>query len=301
MLMYRRTGLFESSAQTLVNTVNCVGVMGKGIAKEFKSRNPDMFEVYKRLCAEGKIAPGKLWLWRGADNFVLNFPTKIHWRNPSKLEWIELGLQKFVKFHEEMGIREISFPRLGCGNGNLNWEDVRPMMERYLSPLKIQVYIHDHEVDVGIPEHLEYASKVLDKEFPNIRSFDDFYYALKRAVEVTKDSFVDVTERTPIKASFKADGDLMFETAESCTSFEEEDLRGVWFSLQQGLVTEEKAGWSSRKGGRPLLSLLSLLPNVRPIEIQRIEKRPEVAVELDVSTRKNATITEPRQTELAWH
>lgn len=87
----------DSTAQTLVNTLNCVGVMGKGVAKEFKERDPEMFRAYKKICDAKLLAPGKLWLWRGRHGLVLNFPTKLHWRNPSRLEWIEAGLQKFVK------------------------------------------------------------------------------------------------------------------------------------------------------------------------------------------------------------
>ena len=124
MLTYRRTSLLESTAQTLVNTVNCVGVMGKGIALEFKKRQPDMFDAYKRICDKKLLTPGKLWLWRGNEHLTLNFPTKIHWRNPSKLEWIESGLRKFVENYKALGISEISFPRLGCGNGGLDWDDV---------------------------------------------------------------------------------------------------------------------------------------------------------------------------------
>src|ERR1700730_5423988 len=78
MLIYRRTSLLESTAQTLVNTVNCVGVMGKGIAKHFKECKPEMFFEYKRICEKKLLAPGKLWLWRGADSLILNFPTKQH-------------------------------------------------------------------------------------------------------------------------------------------------------------------------------------------------------------------------------
>lgn len=105
MLMYLRTSLLESNAQTVVNTVNCVGVMGKGIAAAFKQRYPDMFRSYRKLCNEKKLAPGKLWLWQNEAQWVLNFPTKNHWRNGSRLEWIEAGLERFVQEHEKRGDR----------------------------------------------------------------------------------------------------------------------------------------------------------------------------------------------------
>ena len=154
MLTYHRTSLLTSKAQTLVNTVNTHGVMGKGLAEQFKFRYPSMFEQYKRICSEGLLDIGKLWLWKGSEQWVLNFPTKRHWRYPSKMEFIERGLQKFVAEYDNRGIREIAFPRLGCGNGGLDWPDVRDLMERYLEPLPIKIYIHDYSVDLPSPEHL---------------------------------------------------------------------------------------------------------------------------------------------------
>ena len=130
MLTYRRTSILDSTTQTVVNTVNCVGVMGKGIALSYKEREPEMFKAYKDICERKLLQPGKLWLWKSSTPWILNFPTKVHWRRPSKLEWIEAGLAKFVAAYEAQGIREISFPRLGCGNGGLDWADVKPLMER---------------------------------------------------------------------------------------------------------------------------------------------------------------------------
>lgn len=88
------------------------------------------------------LEPGKLYLWRKSEKWILLFPTKVHWRNPSKLEYIELGLKKFVDNWKKLGINSIAFPRLGCGNDNLNWNDVRPLMEKYLKDLPIDVYIY---------------------------------------------------------------------------------------------------------------------------------------------------------------
>ena len=128
MLKYHRASLLSSQAQTVVNTVNTVGVMGKGLASEFKARHPDMFRAYKKLCKEGKLDIGLLWLWRAPDRWILNFPTKKHWRQPSQPSYIELGLQKFVAKYDSRGIREVAFPRLGCGNGGLDWDEVQPLM-----------------------------------------------------------------------------------------------------------------------------------------------------------------------------
>jgi O-acetyl-ADP-ribose deacetylase (regulator of RNase III) len=139
MLTYIHTSILDSKAQTVTNTVNTVGVMGKGLASAMKRRYPDMFREYAKLCASHKLDVGQLWLWKTSNQWILNFPTKRHWRNPSKLSYIEAGLQKFIQEYERRGIWEISFPRLGCGNGNLDWGDVRPLMERYLANLPVQV------------------------------------------------------------------------------------------------------------------------------------------------------------------
>ena len=134
--------MFTSPAQCIVNTVNIVGVMGKGIALAFKEKYPDMFAEYKKACSEGILDIGNLMIWRADDYVLLMFPTKEHWRGKSKLDYIERGLQKFVEIYEREDIKSIAFPKLGCGNGGLDWEDVRPIMEKYLKPLPIDVYIY---------------------------------------------------------------------------------------------------------------------------------------------------------------
>jgi O-acetyl-ADP-ribose deacetylase (regulator of RNase III) len=160
MLKYVTTNIFESPAQTLVNTVNTVGVMGKGIAADFKRRYPEMFRAYKGFCAKGQFDVGMLYLHRTAHKWVLNFPTKEHWRKPSKLEWIELGLKKFVDTYTAQGITSVSFPQLGCGNGGLAWDEVRLLMERYLLDLPIPVYVHVRKADGDfVPEHLDKDAK----------------------------------------------------------------------------------------------------------------------------------------------
>ena len=148
-ITYVDNNLFESNAQVLVNTVNTVGVMGKGVAKEFKKRYPEMFEIYKKQCKAGKFKTGDLWLYKDPDSgkSVLNFPTKEHWRGRSKVEYIESGLKKFVKKYEEKGITSIAFPMLGCSNGGLDWKtQVQPLMEKYLKDLPnidIQIHLYD--------------------------------------------------------------------------------------------------------------------------------------------------------------
>ncbi|MGN0836346.1 MAG: macro domain-containing protein [Akkermansia sp.] len=153
MLEYIEGNLFESPAQVIVNTVNTVGVMGKGIALAFKKRYPAMFEQYKAACDRHALEIGKLMLYYADDYWVLLFPTKKNWRNPSKLEYIEQGLQKFVASYAEKHITSVAFPRLGCGNGALDWNEVKPLMEKYLKGLPIPVYIYIGENPDLPPEH----------------------------------------------------------------------------------------------------------------------------------------------------
>jgi len=135
--------LFEGNAKTIVNTVNCVGVMGKGIAQEFKARYPAMYKDYVNHCEAGKVQPGVPYLFSDMlGNSILNFPTKKHWRSPSKLEDIIHGLDIFVEKYKAWGIESIAFPPLGCGNGGLDWEVVGPIMYQKLLPLDIDVEIY---------------------------------------------------------------------------------------------------------------------------------------------------------------
>lgn len=157
MIEYINGNIFESPAQVIVNTVNTVGVMGKGIALAFKQQYPDMFVAYRKMCEKHLLSIGKLMLWNAPDHMILLFPTKENWRNPSKIEYIEKGLQKFVSTYAEKNITSIAFPKLGCGNGELNWDDVRPIMERYLKPLPIDIYIYLGAYSIGVPEHKEPA------------------------------------------------------------------------------------------------------------------------------------------------
>ena len=119
MIEYIEGNIFNSPAQVIVNTVNTVGVMGKGLALSFKKRYPKMFEAYKKACDKHQLTIGKLMLYYAPDHWIMMFPTKESWRNPSKLEYLEAGLNKFVTTYAEKKITSIAFPKLGCGNGEL--------------------------------------------------------------------------------------------------------------------------------------------------------------------------------------
>lgn len=135
--------LFASEAQTLVNTVNCVGIMGKGVAQEFKRRYPAMFEDYAERCERKQVRVGEPYPYRDRSGIlIVNFPTKDHWRSPSRLADIERGLDYFVQHHEVWGIESVAFPPLGCGNGGLSWEEVGPLIYGKLRGLGIDVEVY---------------------------------------------------------------------------------------------------------------------------------------------------------------
>jgi len=135
--------IFDSKAQTLVNTVNCVGVMGKGLALEFKKRFPEMYKDYAQRCKNGDVKLGRPYLFKhNMHRWILLFPTKGDWRSKSKLSDIEEGL-KWLKMHyKQWGIESLAVPPLGCGLGALDWEAVRPILYRYLNICNIPIELY---------------------------------------------------------------------------------------------------------------------------------------------------------------
>jgi len=159
MITVRIGNIFESDAQTLVNTVNCVGVMGKGIALEFKKRFPDMYDDYVQRCKEGRVKLGQPYLYRRlAPPWILNFPTKEHWRSVSRLQDIVDGLRYLEAHYREWGITSLAVPPLGCGQGQLEWRVVGPTLYRHLKQLHIPV---DLFAPFGTP-HEELRPSFLD-------------------------------------------------------------------------------------------------------------------------------------------
>ncbi len=143
MIIYVESDLFSSPAKTLVNPVNTVGVMGKGLAKGFKDIYPNMFLEYQTMCETGAFDIGKLYLYKTSNKWILNFPTKKNWRQPSKIEYIEAGLETFVNIYSSEVITDIAFPKIGCGHGELDWDSqVKPVFESYLKKLPIDVFVY---------------------------------------------------------------------------------------------------------------------------------------------------------------
>lgn len=147
MLEYVKGDFFDYEADIRINTVNCVGVMGAGVALEFKNKYPQMFKEYKKICQNKEIEPGKPFVWEERDLFssciIINFPTKVDWRRPSKYEYIELGLKwlKDYLLNNADSSTKVTLPALGCGHGGLDWSSVRAMIDDYLGDLDCHIYV----------------------------------------------------------------------------------------------------------------------------------------------------------------
>ncbi len=136
--------LLASNAHTLVNTVNCHGVMGAGLARQFKARYPLCFPRYRQLCDAGQFKPGTFSICREylPAHLILNAATKDRWQDDSRIEWVESILQRIVANFESLGMRSLAISKLGCGNGHLEWSVVGPLMVTYLSRISGGVIIY---------------------------------------------------------------------------------------------------------------------------------------------------------------
>ena len=188
MFKHVEGNIFNSNKQVIVNTVNCVGVMGKGIALECKLRYPEMFKAYKKYCDQKKLLPGTLQLWKSSDPWILNFPTKIHWKDPSKFEYLEKGLDKFINTYNQKGIRSISFPLLGASLGGLPEDKVFQLMKNRLEniiDLDVEVYKFDPNVEDDLFVRLKQKVKKFSiEEYKiNLKIKNDAAKYLKNAID----------------------------------------------------------------------------------------------------------------------
>ena len=140
MVRFEQGNLLEADAEALVNTVNTVGVMGKGIALMFKERFPENYKAYAAACKRGDVRLGRMFVTENAElggpRWIVNFPTKDHWRTKARLEWIEWGVEDLGRVIDELGIRSIAVPPLGCGNGGLAWKDVKPVIHSAMARIE---------------------------------------------------------------------------------------------------------------------------------------------------------------------
>lgn len=276
-LRYIDCSLFDSPAQTLVNAVNTVGVMGKGVARAFRDIYPAMYMEYRSLCKDGRFSPGMLWLYKSSGKWVLNFPTKLDWRDPSALEYLDSGLSKFVEGYEKYRIESVSFPMLGCGAGGLDWEsDVKPLMERYLANLPIDVFVH-----IPSPEALKRkvsadGQKALLGGGEGLPGYDVVWASLVRLIDRNRGIRAVGDPGFLIEAS--ASGDEISVGAyggmAGCVIKRDGALAELWASLSEwGFVTGGHRHWLGGLAAWDItVSLLSELFCVQVARIAREER-----------------------------
>ncbi len=153
MIRYITGNILDSDAQALVNTVNTMGVMGKGIALQFKKAYPNNFKAYEKASKKNEVSVGRMFVTRDSntttgERIIINFPTKTSWRKPSEYEFIEAGLDNLVEVINEKQIKSIAIPPLGAGNGGLNWQKVKQLIEQKLGHLNITIYVYEPTMQI---------------------------------------------------------------------------------------------------------------------------------------------------------
>jgi O-acetyl-ADP-ribose deacetylase (regulator of RNase III) len=148
MIVLRQGNILKADAEAIVNTVNCVGVMGRGLALQYRKAFPENYEEYRKSCDRGDLKPGVMLIHELHQlmnpRYIVNFPTKRHWKEQSRIEDIESGLHALVDEIRKLGIRSIAIPPLGCGLGVLDWKIVRPMIEKaFLELSDVKVYLFE--------------------------------------------------------------------------------------------------------------------------------------------------------------
>ena len=276
MIQLEQGDILRADAEALVNTVNCVGVMGRGIALQFRKAFPENFKEYKAACDREELRPGRMLvhdLGRLVNpRYIINFPTKRHWKGKSRLEDIETGLSALVEEISKRGIRSVAIPPLGCGLGGLDWEDVRPRIERALRKLSdVQVLLFEPK---GAPEP---EKMVKEKAVPKMTTGRACLLGLmRRYLAAVMDPAVSLLEIHKLAYFMQEAGeDLRLRYAKALYGPYAENLRHVLSSIEGHFAIGYGAG-----DDRPDTQI-ETLPGVWERADQHLEAHPETCVRFD--------------------
>ena len=214
MIEFHHDNLLEAEAEALVNTVNTVGVMGKGIALQFKKKFPENFKAYARACKNDKVKIGKMFtvpLDKLTDpRYIINFPTKRHWREKSRLEYVRDGLEDLLHEIERLDLRSVAVPPLGCGNGGLDWEsEVRPLIEAtFAQKPEVLVYAYEpspvtNPIVISAEEPRPSLTRARAVMLNLIGTYKTSHYALGRLVAQKLAYLAQTAGETSLQLEFK--------------------------------------------------------------------------------------------------
>ena len=293
MITYVVGDLFTSPARVLVNTVNTVGVMGKGIAYDFKRIYPEMFEEYQKLYKNKELEIGKLDLYKTPHKWILNFPTKKHWRGKSKIEYLEAGLRKFADTYDEKGIDSISFPMLGCGHGGLDWEEeAQPLMEEYLRPLPIDIYIHLYGQN-GLPV-LEQRSFKEKKKWlqgePQYPLFAEFWDDVQELISAEQKSSLK-------QKTLPGFGEIAKPTEHSESTISKEIIEELWELMKsEGYLSIDNFPDAMKDDGHIIVSFLKNLPYIQEVWLSEQPEATDQDLGLQLIPEVSERKIEPQRT-----
>jgi len=179
MIKFVGGDFFDYDADIRINTVNCVGVMGAGVALLFKNKYPNMFDEYFRACERNEVEPGKPHVWEENNMFskctIINFPTKIHWKNPSEYEYVEKGLVWLRQYLLERNNSTVTLPALGCGHGGLEWDKVKEMIIKYLSDVNSKIFVFEPSSSTTTSISEEINDKLKEQNIFRLLPNDKFF------------------------------------------------------------------------------------------------------------------------------
>jgi O-acetyl-ADP-ribose deacetylase (regulator of RNase III) len=273
MFEYRTGDILASDAEALVNTVNCVGIMGRGIALQFKNAFPENFRTYARACDHHEVQPGKMLVFENRrinePKFIINFPTKRHWKGKSRLADIDAGLEALRTEIEKRGIQSIAIPPLGSGLGGLNWADVKPRIEAALADLpNVRVVVYEPK---GAPDAREMAaSKAVPKMTPGRAAL---VVLMERYLRGLLDPFVTLLELHKLMYFMQEAGqDLNLQYVQASYGPYAEKLRHVLKAVEGHLIS----GYAD--GGDAPEKQLELVPGA-VVDAQALLKGDDLARE----------------------
>lgn len=273
MIEYTTGDILKEEVDALVNTVNCVGVMGRGIALQFKNQFPENFKAYKAACDREEVQPGRMFIVKNQELFgpryIINFPTKRHWKGKSRMEDIEAGLETLATEIRDLKIRTVAIPPLGSGLGGLNWEEVRSKIGDYLGDLS--------DVRISVYEPCRSPEKVKCREVPEmtparatlIALMDRYFYALM-------DPFLTLLEIHKLMYFMQVAGEpLNLQFKKGCNGPYAENLLHVLNAVEGQLIT----GLSD--GGKQPDKQIKLLPGAVTDAKNFLEIKPDVRKRFD--------------------